>query len=231
MTVPATVQAQARPPGPSARLSVAVLVLGLVAGGFGLYAALAPLFRELISSTSFATPGQRSMHLSTGRYFVYERTGSSGFGLQQGGTTTLTPAQVSVTSGGGETVFVGPTSGSREVITRSGSQYTSALAFNIDTAGSYMVTVKASAPGRVVVARPLSDAIRSRLRWWALVAAGGIAVVTGTVMWIIGASRRRRRRLSYAYYASATPAGWYPDPQQPGRMRYWNGTMWTEHTN
>ncbi|MDZ7674596.1 MAG: CD225/dispanin family protein [Acidimicrobiales bacterium] len=28
-----------------------------------------------------------------------------------------------------------------------------------------------------------------------------------------------------------TPAGWYPDPNQPGMLRYWDGSAWTEHTN
>jgi uncharacterized RDD family membrane protein YckC len=27
---------------------------------------------------------------------------------------------------------------------------------------------------------------------------------------------------------SSTPAGWYPDPQNPGQQRYWDGTAWTE---
>jgi hypothetical protein len=26
-----------------------------------------------------------------------------------------------------------------------------------------------------------------------------------------------------------TPAGWYPDSQNPGQQRYWDGTQWTEH--
>ena len=26
---------------------------------------------------------------------------------------------------------------------------------------------------------------------------------------------------------SATPAGWYPDPQNPGQQRYWDGSAWT----
>lgn len=26
-----------------------------------------------------------------------------------------------------------------------------------------------------------------------------------------------------------TPAGWFPDPESPGKMRYWDGSAWTEH--
>lgn len=26
------------------------------------------------------------------------------------------------------------------------------------------------------------------------------------------------------------PAGWYPDPQDATRQRYWDGSAWTEHT-
>lgn len=27
----------------------------------------------------------------------------------------------------------------------------------------------------------------------------------------------------------STPAGWYTDPGNPNRQRYWNGAAWTEH--
>jgi hypothetical protein len=29
----------------------------------------------------------------------------------------------------------------------------------------------------------------------------------------------------------STPAGWYPDPADPGRTRWWDGTRWSEHTS
>ena len=28
----------------------------------------------------------------------------------------------------------------------------------------------------------------------------------------------------------STPAGWYPDPQNPGQQRYWDGAAWSEAT-
>ena len=33
-----------------------------------------------------------------------------------------------------------------------------------------------------------------------------------------------------AVTATATPAGWYPDPNDAAKQRYWDGSAWTEHT-
>jgi hypothetical protein len=41
------------------------------------------------------------------------------------------------------------------------------------------------------------------------------------------------RAVGYGYLAPAAPtspaAGWYPDPEDATRQRYWDGTAWTDH--
>ena len=35
--------------------------------------------------------------------------------------------------------------------------------------------------------------------------------------------------MTHAPNGSTTPAGWYPDPSFPQRMRWWDGVQWTPH--
>jgi hypothetical protein len=53
-----------------------------------------------------------------------------------------------------------------------------------------------------------------------------MALVLGVVGLVVLASGFTRRRPATAP-VRASP-GWYPDPADPRRWRYWNGLAWTE---
>lgn len=70
----------------------------------------------------------------------------------------------------------------------------------------------------------------SRLVPLALVAVAGIAAGMVGVRAIQNAKTRRQTahvEMPQASSSTATPAGWYEDPRDPSRLRYWSGAAWT----
>jgi hypothetical protein len=58
----------------------------------------------------------------------------------------------------------------------------------------------------------------------------GIVMVIALVIFGIIAIVRNNARVRRAAQSGATaPANWYPDPEVPSQMRYWDGTQWTDH--
>ncbi|WP_420750192.1 DUF2510 domain-containing protein [Rhodococcus sp. O3] len=56
--------------------------------------------------------------------------------------------------------------------------------------------------------------------------AAAVAAVAGIVIVIVKASKSKVPPAVH----NAIPAGWYTDPQNPTMVRYYDGGMWTAHT-
>jgi hypothetical protein len=221
----------AKPPGPSFRLSLILLIAGVVIAIPALILGLLPIIRALDAS-EFRVPGTNVMSLGTGTYVVYERTGSAGLGdTFDAVTVTLEPEDVTVTDESGSRIETYRPSLYNDVLTQtdSNARYTGALRFKTTHDGEYTIAVRSPRPTTVIVARPFIDTVRRALAFFVVAGVGGIMLIVGVVLLIVGSVRRSRYRTAMAFAVPVTPAGWYPDPSGSGRQRHWDGTRWTEH--
>jgi hypothetical protein len=208
--------------GPSLRVSLALVIVGVIVAIPAAVKAATPILHTFATSTAFDTPTTIHRHLTSGDYELFQETGS-GFNP---GSTTLDPSQVTVTGRDGTRVTVGGAGGS-EFITRGSREYTAAVAFTIDHAGNYDIAVTNQDSGRIILARSFGDVFREVGKWLLVFALGALLVVTGITLGIIGAVRRaNRNRHAESMWP---PSGWYADPSGAARLRYWDGTGWTEH--
>ena len=229
-------------PGPGLRISIAFLVVATLL----VLPALVQVVRSAVHtlrSPAVSTPAVIQRHLGEGRYVVFERTGTrrggGGVTFSTGHTVTMSPEEVSVVGPEGRVPVSFMTS--NQTVTRGSAIYTGALRFDTPRAGNYVIGI-GGPPRRVLVARSIGDTFADVGGWWAVGALGVTVWMVGVAMLVIGVIRRNRvdalqRRVlvpSGPWPPMAPPvlppAGWYPDPGgEPGRQRYWDGSVWTDH--
>jgi hypothetical protein len=57
-----------------------------------------------------------------------------------------------------------------------------------------------------------------------------IAAIVALVVFLVRRSSQRRAAAGSPQAPATPPPGWHPDPQGQARLRWWDGTRWTEHT-
>jgi len=243
---PPTSPTPGRLPGPRVRTAVIVGVVGIVVGIVAA-AVLASAVFNVFASPRYRIPGTVVAHLGSGRYVIYEHSRRADLydtnGAPRSVVVTISPATVRITGPDGSRVPIDP-SPSHSTIFRGSDRFVSALGFHAPSDGTYTLFFDQGESSEVMVQRTFGDQIHHNLGWILAVPAGGLLLVIGCVMFVVGLVRRSAAdRAALATTGPAAPSGpiapasplpaasWHPDPTGEHRLRYWDGTRWTEHTS
>lgn len=243
MTTPASgPDITARPPGPRLAISIATLVIGVAVAAAGLGVTIVKVADEFQGPIHHAGDPAYTEHLDHGTFELFEGVTSSGVTTPLQGPRGITGLQVTGADGTPLPVDTNP---ANETLGRSGIEFQAIASFKTPAAGDYRIEVAGDAGEPFIIKSSFGDVARRAAGWLAMMGAGILIAITGVVMLITGIVRRRRaHRVAYAtgypagYPAAAAPpvpslppAGWYPDPQQAGLNRYWDGARWTDQTH
>ncbi len=229
------------------RISGVVLtVLSLVVGAVcavKLVVAVATPAARLIQSEARTTPLDEFIDLDAGSHRVYVLVQGQPGSYQPPG---LGPGDIEVAGPAGA-VVVRSVSLEEEIDLVEG-HYVAIAAFDAESDGQYRVTI-AGAQETVVVGPSILSGVGRAGGWLVGTLVSGLVLLVGLGLLIASFVRRRPAATPYPAYpgqASApsqqtplqqtpmqetqqTPAGWYPDPQSPQQLRYWDGAGWTAH--
>lgn len=236
------------------RLGLLLMVLGVLAGiGSGIFivAGIGASVVDTITAPVFTAPFQTSLELKHHRYQLLQQTGTQrgggGLAITNYGSVTLTPADVRVLGPAGDLLASRQASGS-DTIDRSGVVFTGAVDFDAPSAGLYQISVNGPPGSQLIIAEDVAASVGSVAGWFAGLGLGGLAFVAGFIVLLVGFSQQRRAApgepvlfgqpaYAQAPYAQTPygqpqyrppPAGWYPDPQRAGQLRYWDGSRWQQ---
>jgi hypothetical protein len=182
-----------------------------------------PPLAQGLTAPTYSTPMDRSVTLSRGDWVVFQHTGTqSGAGgvtFTQQVSVTISPGDVEVTDPDGHELNLS-TESTSETINRNGAIYTAAVSFDAPRGGQYRVRI-AQGGDQVLLSRDLGDLFGSVIGYF--VAGGGAVylLMVAVVVLVIDGDRRRRRRTR-----SIARPGWYPNPNQPGTVLWWDGQRW-----
>lgn len=228
------------PPAPTGRGLKRAGVLVILLGLFCVALAATPIVRvfsstfvDEVRSPVYTAPFDRMVTLNRGKYLLLESEGSS---------AELAPGAVRVLDVGDATPVDVRQSSGNYTVSRNNERFVDVLEFTTDHSGRYLIEVIEPPDARLIVGRDPADAFAGIARWFGVGGTGLLLVLLGFVLLLVGFSRGRpaRRPPVLVYYGQPyqgqpyqgqpphwlPPPGWYPDPQQAGGWRYWDGDRW-----
>jgi len=174
-------------------------ILLMVVGG----ALVGLQFASLFSGTDHDIPSTFTIELDEGTQVVYQEvlSGSARFGA----------TDVSVEDPSGDTLTVGPVTGSQTLMIN-GRDFVGVADFDVTESGVHTIEVNSSGPGVVRIAPDIFGQVGLIIAWVGIVGLGLIMAALGLIMFFV--SRKRRRRAEQESQFPQPPPG-QPTYQQP----------------
>jgi len=229
------------------RAGVLTILLGLLCVALAatpVVHAFSSTFVDELRSPVYTAPFDRMVTLNRGKYLLLESEGS---------TAQVAPDEVRVLDVGGATPVDARQSGGNYTVSRNNERFVDVLEFTTSHSGRYLIEVIEPPDARLIVGRDPADAFAGIAQWFLVGGAGLLLVLLGFVLLLVGFSRGRPagRPPVLVHYGQPyqgqpyqgqpyqgqpyqgqqpphwlPPPGWYPDPQQAGGWRYWDGDRW-----
>ena len=265
---------------------LALLVVGAVLGSLSIAMAFPSInFAGFTFARPLTVPSETERSLAPDTYVIFQSVSPLN------AYTTLGPEHVSITGPSGA-VPVSPMTAT-ETVTFGESEYLGALQFDIETAGTYTISINPATRTEVLIMPSLTTTFVGIAGWVVLGVLASVVFYVGALVLVVGLVWRStapmleqsgaqtsalRAQLAAEWMAEqpaaqaqqaqpvqaqpyppqqvppqevqpqpvqtqpypqqpaqqplptdAAPAGWYVDPGQPNRWRYWDGGHWTAH--
>lgn len=201
-------------------------LIGLVVGVVGVF--VVARAASVLGEETFSTPVSSTLELAEGSYTVYQETSP---GLPTFDPARIGPENITVTGPSGQRIPVESPTAVTETLTRGGIEYLGVARFRAPVDGDYRIEIASASTTRVIIGPSVTSIIGGFFFGLGSILLASLLVIIGVILLVVGMVRRNRgpSPVMPPGVPVPMPAGWYPDPEYPGRQRYFNGASWTSH--